>query len=148
MSLEQREGEDLMNFVCGQLLGSGQFRHVYRAKFDDTKVLKYERQNTVRSNIFEYDVWCAYKDVELGRWLAPCYDISPDGTWLIQAFTENLRPDELPKDIPALFTDLKLDNWGLFEGRPVCRDYGYHKLYGLAQARASRLIKVGQWRIK
>lgn len=145
MTLEQREGEDLMNMICGELLGSGQYRHVYRAKFDDKVVIKYERQNVNRSNIFEYDMWLAYKDTDFAKWLAPCYQLSPDGTWLVQAFTENLQAHQIPIEVPAMFCDLKPENWGWFDGRVVCRDYGNNLLHNMALNRGSRLKKA-DWR--
>lgn len=141
MSLKRREGEDLMNLMCGRLLGSGQFRHVYRSRFDDNIVIKYESQNDSRSNIFEYDMWLAFKDVSLGKWLAPCYALSPDGTWLVQAYTEDIPIDRLPSRVPAIFCDLKPENWGLYEGRPVCRDYGNNLLHRMASIPGNKLVK-------
>lgn len=142
MALEQREGEDLMNMMCGTLLGSGQYRHVYRARFDDKIVIKYEKQNDHRSNIFEFEFWKLFKDDPLGKWLAPCYQLSLDGTWLAQAYTEDIQVGQLPKKVPAIFCDLKPENWGMFEGRIVCRDYGNNLMHRMALKRGSKLVKV------
>jgi hypothetical protein len=54
--------------------------------------------------------------------------ISPAGAVLIMQKADPIREAELPKKLPALFTDLKISNWGIINGRPVCIDYGWQRM--------------------
>jgi hypothetical protein len=144
--LPQMHGEDLMNLMCGNLLGSGQYRHVYSGKQDASLVFKYERTFERCCNRAEMELWVEMQDHPLGKWLAPCVALSPDGTWLIQRRTEPLQFSQLPEKIPKIFCDAKIENWGMFEGRVVCHDYGNNNmLYALARRYGVKLETV-TWR--
>lgn len=146
MSIDQREGEDLMNLMCGNLLGSGLYRHVYSGKQDATLVIKYEARNDRCCNRVEWDLWRYMAEEELGKWLAPCIAISPDGSWLIQKRTEPLQYAQLPEKIPRIFCDTKIDNWGMLDGRVVCHDYGNaNMLYEIVRYHGKRLVATN-WR--
>ena len=43
---------------------------------------------------------------------------------VIQSRTFPMRPNERPNVVPKWLTDIKDDNWGLLNGKPVCHDYG------------------------
>lgn len=139
MILSDESGSDLFNLMCGPKLGTGQHREVYECAMDDSRVVKHDH-GTNWSNIEEYKIWCEYRDTPIGKWLAPVHWISPRGLWLIQSRTKPIEIGKFPKRIPALFADIKPDNWGLLDGRPVCHDYGNHGLFivGFDAARALR----------
>lgn len=42
---------------------------------------------------------------------------------------EPVSARDLPRKVPAFFTDLKAENWGRIDGRFVCVDYGLHLLH-------------------
>jgi hypothetical protein len=107
-------------------------------------VIKFEVGSGDFNNVAEWDIWSNLKDhPKLGKWLAPCIAISPCGSILLQRYAGPLPDNKLPKKVPAFFTDIKSDNWGLINGRPVCRDYGHHRLYTVGPS--ARLIKAN-WR--
>jgi hypothetical protein len=118
---------EIQHLICGTLIGTGSCRKVYHYKQNMNWVVKVESGAKDFANCIEWDTWL-HANPALRTWLAPCIDISPSGAVLIQAKVEPLRASELPKRIPALFTDLKISNWGLYEGRPVCLDYGWQRM--------------------
>lgn len=140
-TLTDIQSEDLLNFLCGEKLGAGQYRTVFAHQFDDGKVIKMDNMGNF-SNVREYRLWEELRDTPLAKWLAPCYGLSGYGVWLLQARTEPLQRAQLPKKIPALFCDLKLSNWGMFEGRPVCHDYGNSLLYTIAEKHGAGLVRA------
>jgi hypothetical protein len=120
---------DVGHFLVGDHLGGGQYREVFAYGPDPKrKVIKLEDGYASFANIREHDAWRALRDTAYARWLAPCLDISGNGIMLIQARTTPVKFDDLPKEVPAFFTDLKRSNWGRYKGRIVCHDYGNHLL--------------------
>lgn len=136
-------GKDFVNLICGKLIGEGQYRKVFEFKQDETLVIKYAHEP--KYNILEYLLWEKASFTDIGKWLAPIRWISPDCYWIIQARTQPIRPEELPKKIPAIFCDLKPENWGLLGGRPVCHDYGFSSAFDLARKEGKKLVNVN-WR--
>src|SRR5882762_7886250 len=113
---------ELLDLICGPLLGEGTYRKVFESKYARSKeVIKLDNMGNF-SNVLEWDTWNELKDTSIGKWLAPCYAISDHGVWLVQARTIPMREGEFPKRVPAIFADIKRANWGLYEGRPVCHD--------------------------
>ena len=131
--------KDFMNMMLGELVGTGQYRQVYSLEFDDTCVIKLEDKYAKFSNVKEWEVWSAVKGTSYAKWFAPCVKISGNGAWLIQKKTTPARMEELPKEVPAFFTDLKLSNWGRLGKQIVCHDYGNHLL--LEQGMTKRMRK-------
>lgn len=133
---------DFFRLMVGDKLGSGFFRNVYKLNHDPKTVVKFEDRDRSFANITEWDIWKNLSETkpELAKWLAPCVDISPCGTVLLQRFTADVTLKELPAKVPAFFTDLKVTNWGRLDGRIVCRDYGNHKLY--VTGPSTRLVKA------
>jgi len=118
---------DLFELLTGgDLLGRGISRHVFTYRLDDRLVIKFENEDSFQ-NTYEWQVWNHVKMTALSKWFAPVERISPCGRILIQRRTKPLENDrKLPSQIPAFFTDTKIENWGLLNGKPVCHDYGYH----------------------
>lgn len=123
-------------------LGEGMSRTVRACTLDASLVLKFERDVGVFQNVKEWHVWSEARHNErLSQWFAPCVRISPCGFVLAMKRTEPLPREQLPERIPSCFTDTKVDNWGLYEGRPVCHDYGT----ALLLRDPSRLRRVRYW---
>jgi hypothetical protein len=122
---DERFVNDLKDIFCGELLGEGMNRKVYRYRGDSTLVIKIETTHRSFQNVREWMIWNDFAHVpEVKKWLAPCVDISPCGIVLIQKFVDDIRGHELPKKMPKFLTDLKPANYGIFQKRVVCRDYG------------------------
>lgn len=118
---------DTFRLICGDHIGSGCYRDVFVFEFDHTKVVKFETRASSFENVMEWKAWERVKDETgpLGRWLAPCRFISPNGAVLIQDRTT--PPPEgykWPEKVPGFMTDLKRGNFGLIKRRLVCHDYG------------------------
>ena len=109
--------------LCGKFIGSGASRHVYECQLDETRVIKHETEATFQ-NIIEWETWSRVRDSRISKWFAPCYALSPNGHYLVQAKVEPLRAGQTPKRVPAILSDCRRENFGLFEGRIVCCDYG------------------------
>lgn len=119
-----------LNVLCGDKLGEGIHRTVFRNAFDYGMVVKIANNEAgIRANIEEMQTW---NDVhgEVQHWFAQCRHLSSYGSILIQEFVPSIPKGKYK--IPAFFTDLKQDNFGLVVGteksQVVCRDYGFHLL--------------------
>ena len=115
---------ELKNLVLGKKLGEGAFRAVYVHRQNDNLVVKVEGGSGRFCNIIEWETWKQIQYAPLAKWFAPCVDISPCGSILLMKRVKPARLSEMPKQIPSVFTDLKVENWGMLEGKPVCCDYG------------------------
>lgn len=109
----------------GKVIGRGMSCTVYQHKTQPHLVIKRERQVGKFQNVNEYHIWHQICCMKLAEWFAPVYAISPCGQFIIQAKTQPITADQLPSQVPGLFTDFKQNNWGMLEGRPVCHDYGF-----------------------
>lgn len=135
--------EDFLFMHCAEYLGGGIGRDVFASRFDPKSVIKLA-QHSGNQNVIEYEVWCIVKeDKALKPWFAPCSHLSGIGQWLIQARTTPILKKDLPRKVPTIFTDLKPENWGWYDGRPVCHDYGTI-LCRMIGAHSSRL-RVAKW---
>jgi hypothetical protein len=134
---------DLMYWFCGDELGQGQYRVTFTYGVNPKWVVKYERGCPTQAEQFcnatEYLIWEELKDTPLAKWLAPVRGISPCGIWLLQDRCQVMEKADRPKRVPEFLADLKPQNWGMLRGRPVCFDYGNHKLF-TAAARRTKLI--------
>ena len=124
---------DLYQLMCGKWLGGGIGRGVYVLGVDPSLVIKVETVGRSFQNVTEWEVWddLVRADTDAMDWFAPCHYISPCGTILIQARTTPLAKSQAPKKVPAFFTDLKYQNFGMYDGRVVAHDYGFHKFVAL-----------------
>lgn len=141
--LSQESSSDLFHLFCGEKLGEGIYREVFQHALDETRVIKLDNRKNW-SNVHEFSMWVDLQHTELGKWMAPVYWMSPSGIWLIQAKTTPIPDNKLPKQVPAVFTDLKSSNWGMYKGRPVCHDYANNLAYSLAAGSGKRM-KTANW---
>lgn len=121
-----RSNEDAFNMLCGDLLGRGLHRAVFRCKLRDGWVVKVEAGSNRRfANVLESELWEMHQyHEETACWLAPCGELSPDGRLLLQRRTDPLPLGfKFPPKMPAFLTDLKRSNFGLWKGNLVCHDY-------------------------
>jgi hypothetical protein len=139
--LQKDAPEDLFNMLVGKDIGAGQYRRVYEHAFDKSMVIKQDSGANF-SNIHEWMLWNELKDGPLGKWLAPVHFCSPRGLWIVQAKTRPIPIGKYPKRVPALFADIKPDNWGIYRGRPVCHDYGNHAVFTVAKPHLGKLKQV------
>ena len=125
--------QDIRDSAIGNLIGDGSQREVYEWLPDDSLVAKIEVRamcNLSKSgakqrfqNAVEWETWDAAKGTRVAKWLAPCVWISQNGTVLLMKKTTPL--DAPPKArMPGFLSDFKMDNYGMFDGRVVCHDYG------------------------
>lgn len=118
---------EFLDLFAGEELGSGAYRTVYAMPRNRNEVLKVETRARSFQNVTEWTLWDRVKDSPYRQWFCPCVAISHSGSILIQCravpFT-SVEDPKLPKQIPAFFTDSKVENWGLYKGQPVCLDYG------------------------
>lgn len=118
--------EDAFNLLCGDLIARGAHRKVFACKLRDDLVVKVEDEDGRRfANVLETEFWHDHQFYEpVAKWLAPVVMLSPDGRVLLQKRCDPIPTGhELPTKVPAFLTDLKLANFGMFEGRLVCLDY-------------------------
>lgn len=118
--------EDAFNLLCGDKIGEGIHRTVYRCRIRDDLVVKVENGDCrYFANVMEDKFHADHSHYDkVMRWLAPCEYLSPDGRILLQRRTQPLRDnDKLPDKIPAFLTDIKRENFGWLGGKMVCHDY-------------------------
>ena len=134
---------DAFWLLCGKRIGGGMSRDVYECDIDPTWVVKVESLAGHFQNVWEWRVWERVRGTDFERYFAPCVHISPNGNVLIQRRTTLARPDEYPERLPVFLSDTKRSNYGLFDGRLVCHDYGTALMleYGMTK----RTRKVEWW---
>lgn len=123
-SFESGFQRELLEFICGDRLGAGMSREVFRFALDDRYVVKFEPIEHRFQNVEEMMTWQAVEHTDHARWFAPCKAISGCGRIMLQAYAEPLAAIALPAEVPAFFTDLKPSNWGRIGKQPVACDYG------------------------
>lgn len=111
--------------MCGEYIGGGLYRNVFRSRLNPDEVIKVEMEGGCFSNVHEWEVWQQVQFAPaLAKWFAPCKFISPAGSVMIQARTTPCAKKDLPEKVPGFLTDLKVENWGWLGDRVVCHDYG------------------------
>jgi hypothetical protein len=141
MILSEDSSSDLFGLFCGQEIGRGQYRTVYQHQLEKNRVIKHDTCVNW-SNVHEWSIFCEFQHTPLGKWLAPIYWLSPRGIWMIQAKTTPIKIGNYPKRVPAMFADIKPENWGMWRGHPVCHDFGNHSLLALARKPAAAMQQV------
>lgn len=135
---------ELESVLCGSLIAEGSARKVYHCKPNSRLVVKIERAARSFQNVAESEIWSfVMGDKEMQKWFAPCVFISNAGTVLIQDKVEPLRQRDLPKSLPAFLVDLKIENFGVLDGRVVCCDYG--TMMASIRTASRRMVKA-VWR--
>jgi hypothetical protein len=133
---------DWFNLCVGKKLGSGSSRDVYEYLLDGDFVLKIEEGTYSFKNVLEWQLWLDSEFLELKNWLAPIRYISPCGSILMQKRVYPCLPTDLPDKVPSCLTDLKLENWGWYNGKIVCCDYANHiNSYSMK-------LKKADWRLE
>jgi len=122
-------------------IGRGTAREVFANRLDPDTVWKVEDTGRSFQNVNEWEYWKHVELSEMSLWLAPCVAVSATGSILLQKRTYPVPIGDLPKKVPAVFTDLKTSNWGMYDGRVVCHDYG--KL--LLDANADMKLRKADW---
>lgn len=143
-------GAEFFDHMVGDLLGSGVDRTVFEYVPDKTCVIKFSTRRTCFQNIHEWDLWQQHHSgtpTAVCKFLAPCVSISHSGNVLIQKRTKPIPWDrKLPKFVPVVLTDLKRENWGIYQGRIVCHDYGRHDaIWAASRARPRGNMKRAEW---
>jgi hypothetical protein len=125
--------------LVGKLLGEGIARKTYECKLLPDCVVKIEENGGSFQNILEWSVWEDVQWTDYRGWFAPCQFIAPDGSVLIQKKTGPVPDSKWPAKVPKFLTDIKKDNFGLYQGKVVCHDYGlgnFTKMLTKAQVKA------------
>jgi hypothetical protein len=109
-------------------LGSGLYRTVFGIWDSEKWVMKVANSaEGADANRDEWQVWCYLRERhKSNRLLAPCLGISDDGSVLLMRRTTICNEAQVPKRVPVWMTDLKVQNWGMMDGRAVCHDYSTH----------------------
>lgn len=132
--------------ICGKVIGKGMYRTVYELKRDPDYVVKIERDPSrgTFANVTEWRNYINNKDWNyLKDWLAPCIGINETGQVLIQQRIRHGRRKDYPKYVPAIFTDLKLSNFGWIGDKFVCCDYSYFTPYIITAGKSK--MKYAKW---
>ena len=112
----------LLECFAGRLLGRGVSRTVFECKFNPEYVVKVSKPYDTQ-NATEARTWERFSDVpHVAKWLAPIAQQSACGRVIVQRRTRPLLKP--PAKIPHYLGDLKVQNFGMLEGRCVAHDYG------------------------
>lgn len=124
--------EDAFNMLAGRLIGEGCYRKVFECKLRPELVVKVEEEpedgyrefhNVAEAKFWKYNE----QHTAVSKWLAPIIYSSPDGFILLQKKVRMAHDtDELPRQLPAFLTDLKVGNFGWLGNQLVCIDYALH----------------------
>jgi hypothetical protein len=134
---------DAFWLFCDKEIGSGIGRTTYASLVLPDSVIKIEPNARSFQNIVEWETWNAVYGTEYEKWFAPCEHISANGSVLVMAKTTPIPKGMYPTKMPVFLTDFKEANYGMYEGRIVCHDYGTNALnvYGLTK----KMKKVEWW---
>lgn len=139
---------NLTNFInkhCGKLLDKGLYRDVYDLKRDKDYVVKIQREMSLGdfSNALEWTIWTRNEEWnEFSKYLAPSIAIDDTGQILIQKKVEFKTIEHYPANMPSMFTDFKIQNYGWIGNQIVCVDYA-----SLLIGYTMRMKKVEWWDI-
>lgn len=117
---------EFMRIFLGVRIANGADRAVYDLRYSPKYVAKVEGESRSFHNAIEWQIWQRLEGSPLAKWLAPCLDISPCGSILIQRKTTPIARG--PDRLPSFLGDVKLENFGLLDGRVVCHDYSRLRL--------------------
>lgn len=118
---------DYRDMLLGKYLGRGRFREVYVCGIDESLVVKVARdRDGCLHNGMEWEhYWDLHEIEKVKPWLCPVERITDDHSILLMKRAETIQKHQLPKKVPKFVTDLKPENLGWYEGRPVVIDYAY-----------------------
>ncbi len=110
--------------IVGRLIGKS-CRAAFELKIAPSRVVKLGSCDMgIDANRREWQFYAAAQGTMFESWIAPCHHISECGRLLVMDRCEPI-PAEMASgiQIPKIFSDTKIANWGLLAGRPVCLDY-------------------------
>jgi hypothetical protein len=138
---------DFFDLMAGEKIGHGIGRDVYACKIDKTLVLKIERASHSFQNVAEWELWDQLRETQMSKWLAPCVNISENGTILLMKRTMPIIPGvtKLPASAPRFLNDFKYQNFGIFQKHVVCHDYGRHNAVAAGYLTISKMKRVRFW---
>lgn len=143
--LDQNVGlkDAALSVLVGRQLAEGCYRRVFELRGDPTKVLKLEAFGDMFCNQMEWRTWREVEHTKWAEWFAPCVSIDAFGGALVMERTKPIEdwPEGKRQRLPAFFTDVKPENFGLLDGRLVCHDYG-STLLMLRGMRGAKLVPV------
>jgi hypothetical protein len=138
--------KDFINGMLGKALGSGVARQVWVSSLDETLVVKVQDPSSGLQNLLEWETYLACKETKWAKYLTPCIGISPCGLILVQKRIEPLNKKFESHKLPNFLTDFKRSNYGMFEDRVVCCDYGTNQLIDMgAKGKQIKLITPEWW---
>lgn len=108
---------DRVKMRVGDIIGQGRTRTVYALLDKPEWCLKVGNEEALHSEFRNQGV---IEKAGLGRWIAPCE--WRDGHFMMRRTSPASR-DNYPASLPAIFVDLKYENWGMLDGRLICHDY-------------------------
>lgn len=119
--------EDALDLLLGAWVGNGCARAVYEYAPDpENYVVKLETKARSFQNVAEYELWNRVVNTSMAKWFAPVSKISVCGIALVMRRTIPVKCiADMPKRVPAVLCDLKIQNFGLMDGRVVAHDYGF-----------------------
>lgn len=111
-------------------LGNGCSRQVFCTPSIPGVVFKQALYPTVWDhNLIEFRYWEKHRDnPDRARFLAPCLEVTDEGSWLAMARTDPIPEYEAWqqfRSLPFWIGDRHADNIGRYEGRVVAHDYAY-----------------------
>lgn len=136
---------DALTLLRGQFLGSGAAREVFSFRVDPAYVVKFETTKTFQ-NMLEWETWTWVRGTKAEKWFAPCAWISDMGSVLIQKRVRPMGEKEYPIRMPEWLADFKPNNYGWYNGRIVCCDYGTNQLIRAGLAGPTKMQKI-EWRL-
>lgn len=141
-------GDECYRVLCGKPLGHGDSREVYACAFDDEYVVKIEQGARSFDNSVEWALW--HDRLSRVEWASKLFAepvaISPCGSVMIQRRTEPAR--EFPHWVPDIWGDLKIENFGMLDGRLVCHDFGNSFFNSSQLGEKPRLVQAKWWSVK
>lgn len=139
------QARDLAYLFLGDIIADGSTRIVYKCLQDSSAVIKHEPKGNRFQNVIEWEVWQTVKGTKFEKWFAPCIDISSNGVWLIQRRIEPIPKGMFPKKVPAFFTDMKYQNFGMLGKQFVCCDYGTIHIEAMKRSFSKKTKKPEWW---
>lgn len=148
-AMEGKGVNTVVRRLCGELIGQGAYRDVYEFKKFPDCVIKIERDMSLGAfaNASEWRNYvnnCEWDFMK--EWLAECSVISQNGQVLVQEklSREGKKRKDYPTHIPAVFTDLKLANFGWDKkGNFKCCDYSFMPIFIVKEGK--NLMKRAKW---
>lgn len=127
---------DAFNLLCDDRIGYGMSRSVFTSRLLPDSVVKVEERAGRFQNVVEWETWLRVQETEVEKWFAPCRWISPNGSVLVMARTTPAL--EYPDKMPVFLCDFKRTNYGMYDGRLVCHDYGTSQIFEHGMSKRKR----------